>query len=76
VRRDLFEQFKQFSGQAVFEQGETRGVAAWSRQAVDVTGADRINDLHKHDRHRAGRLLHRPHRYAAGGQDDIRRERG
>ena len=42
---------------------------------VDEAGADRIGDLHEHDRHGAGRLQQRPHDRAAGGQDDVRRER-
>ena len=55
---------------------ETGDVAAWSRQAVDEAGADRIADDREHDRHGAGRLQQRPHGRAAMGQDDVRRERG
>ena len=41
---------------AVFEQAKSGGVAARPRQALDEAGADRIGDLHEHDRHGAGRL--------------------
>ena len=46
---------------AVFEHGEAGGVAARPRQAVDEAGADRIGDVHEHDRHGAGRLQQRRH---------------
>ena len=64
-----------FALDAVFEQGETGGVASRPRQTLDEAGADRIGDLHEHDRHGAGRLLQRPHGGAAWSQDDVRRER-
>src|SRR5262249_62284483 len=35
------------------------GVAAWTRQALNEPGANRIDDSHEHNRHRAGRLLER-----------------
>ena len=50
-------------------------VAARPRQALNEAGADRIDDLHEHDRHGAGRLQQRLHGRSAGGQDDVRRER-
>jgi hypothetical protein len=55
--RDLFEQFKPFSTQAVFELGEPGSVAARARHAFDVSGPHRINSLHEHDRYRTSRLL-------------------
>ena len=33
------------------KEHETGGVAAWARQALDQTGADRVGDSHEHDRH-------------------------
>ena len=45
-----------FPSHAVFEQEETRGVAARPSQAVNEAGGDRIGDAWKHDRHGAGRL--------------------
>ena len=36
------------------------GIAAWPRQAVDKAAADRIGDIHEHDRHGAGRLAAMP----------------
>ena len=51
------------------------GVAARPRQAIDEAGADRIGDVHEHDRHGAGRLQQRGHARRASGQDDVRRER-
>src|SRR5262249_12193030 len=53
VGRDLLEQFQPFPADAVFEIHESRDVAAWSREAIDEAGGDRIGDLHKHDRHGA-----------------------
>jgi hypothetical protein len=73
--RDLFEQFHPFPAHAVFEIGETGGVASRPRQALDEASADRIGDIHKHDRDGAGRLLQGPYGHAADGQDRIRRER-
>ena len=59
----------------VFEQRKTGGVATGPRQALDEARADRIGDMHEHDRHGAGRLQQRPQRGAASGQDDVRCER-
>jgi hypothetical protein len=56
ARRNLFEQFQPFRARGVFEQDETGGVAPWPRQAFDEAGADRIWDMHEHDRHAAARL--------------------
>ena len=75
ARRDLLEQLQPFAADAVFELREPGDVAARPRQARDEAGADRIDDLHEHDRHGAGRLLQRRHDRDAAGQDDVRRER-
>ena len=75
LRCDLFEQFKPFSAQAVFELGESSGVATRARHAFDVSGPHRINGLHEHDRYRTSRLLYRPNRDAAGSEDAYRAER-
>jgi hypothetical protein len=56
--------------------GKTGDVATRSRHAVDVSGADRINNLHEYDWHGAERLLDWSYRDAAGTQDDIGRDRG
>jgi hypothetical protein len=45
-----------FPAQTVFKHEKAGGVAARPRQALDETGADRVNDKHEHDRHGAGRL--------------------
>ena len=75
--RDLFEQLQPFAAQAVFERGETGGVAARPRQARDETGADRVDDLHEHARHGAGGLKQRRRGCGASRSDeDVRRERG
>ena len=74
--RDLLEQLQPFRAQAVFELGEAGDVAAWPRDALDETGADRIDGLREHDRHRAGGLPHGSHDVAAGSQDHVRGERG
>jgi hypothetical protein len=55
--------------------GKPGGVAARARQAVDEAGVNRIRDLREHDRHFAGRLLHRRHRTGTGSLDDVWRER-
>src|SRR5262245_37651580 len=40
--RDLFEQLQPFCAQAIFKIGEPGGVAAWPRQAFDITCTDGI----------------------------------
>src|SRR5262249_22481949 len=49
VRRDLFEQLQPFAANSIFEQEETSGVTARSRQALDKTSADRIDKIGEHD---------------------------
>ena len=75
ARRDLLEQLQPLSTHAVFIRGETRDVAARSRQAVDEAGADRIGGSHEHHRHGAGRLQHHPRGRGAAGQNEVGRER-
>ena len=58
-----------------FEQGKASSVAARACQTVDEAGADRIGDVHEHDRHRARRLQQRPDGCGGNGQDDVRRQR-
>src|SRR5215831_5280940 len=55
-RRNLLEHLQPFPALAIFEHEEAGGIAARARQARNETGADRINDNHKHDRDGAGRL--------------------
>ena len=55
-RRDLLEQLRPFAAQAIFERGETGGIAARPRQAVDEAGTDRVNSLQEYDGYGAGRL--------------------
>src|SRR5262249_14075575 len=60
---------------AEFDRKDPGGVAAGPAQALDITGADRVGNLHEHDGHRAGCLQQRTHADTAGGQDHVRRER-
>jgi hypothetical protein len=73
--RDFFEQFEPFSAEGVLVQGKSSDVAARTRQALDEACANRVNDTHEHNRHRAGRLLERSHRCARRGENDLGRER-
>jgi hypothetical protein len=75
VWRDLLEQLHQLPARAVFGQHKTGGVAAGARQAVDEAGTDRIDDIHEHDRHAAGRLLQLGQGRGAIDQDHVRRKR-
>src|SRR5262249_21350790 len=72
--RDLFEQLKPLSAEAVLEPAESGDVAARTRQALDESRADRIDNTHEYNRHRA-HLLERSHRSARRGNNDFRRER-
>ena len=74
-RRDLLEEFKPFSAQAVFELHEARGITARSRQTLDDAGADGIGDEDKHERHGSCRLQKHCHGCAAANEDDLRCER-
>jgi hypothetical protein len=75
VRRNLLEQLQPFPADAVFVLHETGGVAARPRQTRHEARANRIDDLDEHDRHGAGRPLHRSRDGGGRGQNDIRRER-
>ena len=72
---DLLQQLQPFRAHAEFERNEPGGVAARPGQALDITGADRVGNLHEHDGHHAGCLQQRTHADTAGGQDHVRRER-
>jgi hypothetical protein len=56
ARSNLLEQLQPFSAQAVFERKKAGGVATRARQAVDEAGADRIGNVHEHNRQGAGCL--------------------
>jgi hypothetical protein len=71
---DLLEQLQPFAGEAVFAIEETRDIAPRPRQAIDKACADRIGDIHEHDRHGAGCLLQGSRGRSATGQDDVRLE--
>jgi len=73
--RDLLEQFQPFRADAVFEQDEPGGIAAWPRQAIDEASADRIGGVREHDGHGAGYRQQCRHGRARRGQDDVRRQR-
>ena len=75
ARRDLLEQFQPFPAQTVFESHEAGYVAARLGQAVDKAGADRISNVHEHDRHAPARLLQRRHAQGAADQDHVWRPR-
>jgi len=66
VWRDLLEQLQPFPAQTVLEQQEAGGVAARSGKTIYEAAANRIDDIHKHDRHATGRLLQRGQGRAAG----------
>ena len=72
-RHDLLEKLCPFAAQAVFELREAGGVAAWTRQARDDAGADRIDRLREHDRHGTAHPLQQRHDHASGRDDHIRR---
>ena len=65
ARRDLPEHPKPFSGNAIFDVGKSGDVAVRPREARNMTGADRVGDLHEHDRQAARRLHQRFHRLGA-----------
>ena len=73
--RDLFEQLQPFAAEAVFEQAESGDVAARTRQVLDESRADRIDNTHEYNRHHRTHLLERSHRSARGSNNDFRRER-
>src|SRR5262245_44756584 len=71
---NLLEQFHPFPAHAVFEISEPRGVAAWSRQALEDASANRIGEICEYDGNGASCLLHRRDRDAAHGYDHVWRE--
>src|SRR5262245_7717596 len=56
---NLFQQFKPFPAGAIFEQGKSGRIAAWTRKACDVASADRVADTDEDDGHRASCALQR-----------------
>jgi hypothetical protein len=52
----LLEQPEPFAANAIFEQAKTGHIAARFCQASNESGADRINNIHKHDWDRSGCL--------------------
>jgi hypothetical protein len=50
-------------------------VAARTRQAFDVPRADRIDNIHEHNRHRAGRLFERSQAGGRRNKNDFGRKR-
>src|SRR6266699_6808159 len=51
---------------------ESGDVAAWSRQTLDKTLADRVHDLHEHERNGARRLSEGPQDRSGSAEDHIR----
>ena len=72
-RRYLFEQFKPFAAQTVFELHEARYVAAGMREALDEAAAHGIDGRREHHGYSVGRLEHRWSGGAAARDDDVRR---
>src|SRR5262245_16283378 len=66
--------FQPFATNGVFEELETRDVAARTRQALDKATADRVGDSREYDWHRACHLLQQPQGRTATGKDDVWRE--
>src|SRR6516164_10734400 len=73
--RDLLEQLQPFPAYSIVVDGETGGVAAWPRQAVDEAGSNWIGNKHEYDRQRARGLEQRLRRTGAIGEDQVGRER-
>ena len=72
--RNFSEQFQPCTTDGVFEDAKAGGITARVRQAFDQAGPDRIGDAHKHDRHRAGRLLECDTAWSCHSDNDVRRE--
>src|SRR5215469_12811314 len=73
--RDLLEQLQPFPAYIIVVDGETGGVAAWPRQAVDEAGSNWIGNKHEYDRQRARGLEQRLRPTGAIGEDHVGRER-
>src|SRR5262249_56430073 len=72
---DFFEKLQPFPADAKFRRCKTSDIAAWSRQACDVTAPDRIGDQGKHDRHAPGRFSQSTYDRVAASNDNVRSER-
>src|ERR1700758_2337505 len=64
--------FKPLTGHRWLEIREAGEVATWSRQAMHYTSGDRVTDLYKHRRCRAGGFADRGCDGRRIGQDHIR----
>src|SRR5262245_30373126 len=73
--RNLFEQLQPFRSDAVFEHDKSGGIAARPREAIDVTGTDRVGNSREHDGNAARRLQQGGDSGAGIRQDDVRAER-
>jgi hypothetical protein len=62
-------------GERIFELNEPSGLAARSSETVDKPGTDRVWNNSEYYRHGAGHLQQRDKPGAAGGQNNVRRER-
>ena len=71
-RCNLFEQLDPFRTKAILKRHETSGIAPRLPQAVNVTGAYGIRDLHEHDWHRMRHPAQVSHSSAAYGEYDVR----
>jgi hypothetical protein len=76
VRCDLFQQFQPLCAHSVFEEKETSRIASGSRQTINETGADRIRDNRKYDRHRTGCFQQRSYRATPVRKDNVWRKCG
>src|SRR5262249_28072836 len=72
VRRDPFKEFQPFRAQIIFEHHEASGIAAWLREALDISSADWIRNDYEHDRYGAGCLQYGCNARIAGRQDNVR----
>jgi hypothetical protein len=64
-------QLKPFPTDPVFERSKSGGVATGPCHAVDKACADRIRNLHEHNRHGAAHFLQCAHCLAAIGQNNV-----
>jgi hypothetical protein len=72
--RDLLEQFKPLSADFRLERKKPSDVAAWTREALYVTGSDRIDNHDEHDRDGPRRVLQCRKAGRAVHHDHVRRE--
>src|SRR5262249_33980987 len=72
VWSDIFHQFKPLAGHRWLEIREAGEIATWSRQALDHASVDRVTDLYKYSRRRAGGFSDCGSDGRRVGQDHIR----